>query len=156
MAAIMPQPLKQKVMRTLLAAGLVMASAACAQAADIRVSVNTTEQGTLHARLHAADAENWESPLREARGTPDRLVFDDVPPGRYAIQAFLDLDGNGKLDVSPRGIPEEPVGFSGEPRLGKAKPSPASCAFEHDAAVSDLGIELRRPGHPRSGPADGD
>lgn len=156
MAAIMPQPFIQNVTRPLLTAVLVLAGVVYAQAADVRLSVNTTEQGTLHAQLHAAEADNWNSPLREARGSPERLVFENVPPGRYAIQVFLDLNGNGKLDASLRGIPQEPVGFSGNPRPGTAKPSPAASAFEHGASISDFSINLHRPGRARNAAADPD
>lgn len=129
-----------------LATGLVTLGMVCAQAADIRLKVEGTEAGMLYAQLHGAEAEGWDTPLRQTSGKPGLLVLDDVPPGRYAIELFVDLDGNGELDVSPRGIPREPVGFSGNPRLKRSKPSLQDCVFEHGTEPSEIIVELRGPG----------
>jgi uncharacterized protein (DUF2141 family) len=40
------------------------------------------------------------------------VVFADLPEGTYAIAAFQDLNGNRNLDRDPRGLPQEPYGFS--------------------------------------------
>lgn len=143
MAAIMPQQINLNVTRAWLAAGLVTLGMGAVQAADIRLQVADLSEGTLHAQLHAVDADDWNAPLRQASGKPGLLVFDDVPPGRYAIELFVDLNGNGELDVSPRGIPREPVGFSSNPRLKRSKPSLQDCAFKHGTEHSEVVIELR-------------
>lgn len=146
MVAIMPQHVNRNVTRAWLVAGLVTIGVVSAQAADIRLQVEEMEEGMLHAQLHAVDAEDWGAPLRQASGQSGLLVFDDVPPGRYAIELFVDLNGNGELDVSPRGIPREPVGFSGNPRLKRSKPSLQDCTFEHGTEYSEVVVELRGPG----------
>lgn len=143
MAAIMPQQINLNVTRAWLAAGLVTLGMGAVQAADIRLQVADLSEGTLHAQLHAVDADDWDAPLRQASGKPGLLVFDDVPPGRYAIELFVDLNGNGELDVSPRGIPREPVGFSSNPRLKRSKPLLQDCAFKHGTEHSEVVIELR-------------
>ena len=143
MVTIMPQHINRNVTRAWLAGGLVMMGMVCAQAADIRLQVEDLQEGMLHAQLHAVDADDWDAPLRQASGKPGLLVFYDVPPGRYAIELFVDLNGNGELDVSPRGIPREPVGFSSNPRLKRSKPSLQDCAFKHGTEHSEVVIELR-------------
>ena len=45
-------------------------------------------------------------------------VVKDLPPGRYAIAVFQDLNGNGKLDASFFGVPKEPYGFSRDVERG--------------------------------------
>lgn len=35
-----------------------------------------------------------------------------LKPGRYAVRAFHDLDGDGKLSMNPFGTPSEPFAFS--------------------------------------------
>jgi uncharacterized protein (DUF2141 family) len=57
-----------------------------------------------------------------------RAFFKDIQPGEYAISAFHDANGNGKLDKNFIGIPNEGVGFSndamgtfGPPSFEKAK-----------------------------------
>lgn len=150
MVAIMPQHVKQNVTRAWLIAGLVTTGMGAAQATDIQLQTAPVEQGLFYAELHAATAEHWNAPLRHISGGLEELVFTDVPPGRYAVQLFVDLNGNGQLDLSLRGIPREPVGFSGNARLSRGKPGPQGCAFEHDDGGSLVQIKLHRGGsnHP--------
>ena len=68
-----------------------------------------------------------------------------MPPGRYAVQLYQDSNGNGRLDLSPRGVPQEPVGFSGNPSLVKGKPSPRACLFIHGEADSLVTLRLQHP-----------
>ena len=149
MVAIMPQHVNRNVTRAWLVAGLVTTGMAAAQAADIRLQVENVAQGVLHAELHAADAKHWGAPLQQLMGDEEELVFHNVPPGRYAVQLFVDMNANGQLDLTSRGLPTEPVGFSGNPRLLKGKPEPQGCAFEHGELDSLVPIELRQRGAAR-------
>lgn len=42
------------------------------------------------------------------------LRFPNVPPGRYAVAVYHDVNGNGRLDRSAIGFPSEPYGFSND------------------------------------------
>lgn len=43
----------------------------------------------------------------------DEMQLDaDLPSGRYALRAFVDLNGNGELDTGAFGKPKEPFAFS--------------------------------------------
>lgn len=57
-----------------------------------------------------------------------------LAPGRYAIKAFHDVDGDGKMGTNPFGMPTEPFAFSNNAvgMMGPAK-WPAA-AFTLDAA----------------------
>ena len=44
------------------------------------------------------------------------VIFENLPAGVYAIAAFLDENGNGKLDTNFFGIPTEKYGFSNNVR----------------------------------------
>lgn len=44
------------------------------------------------------------------------VVFENVIPGTYAIAAFFDQNGNGKMDTNFFGIPKEKYGFSNNVR----------------------------------------
>lgn len=82
------------------------------------------------------DSREWPS------GTPDFRVrstfidgrgtalFEGVPHGRYAIVAFVDLDGDGELDRGAFGLPIEPIAYGNDakPRLGP--PPFDACAVE--------------------------
>lgn len=46
-----------------------------------------------------------------------KVAMCDVPSSEIAVIAFQDLNGNGKLDSNPMGIPSEPYGASGTPAM---------------------------------------
>lgn len=80
-------------------------------------------------------------------GRPVRFSFPDLAPGPVAVAAFEDMNGNGRLDRTPLGLPLEPFGFSnGAGRDGR--PDFAAARFllsEPGAAVRvRLGRVLRR------------
>ncbi len=39
-------------------------------------------------------------------------VLHDLPDGDYGLKVFHDVNGNGKMDVNPFGLPIEPYAFS--------------------------------------------
>lgn len=47
-------------------------------------------------------------------GTGTETLFDGLPPGRYAVKAFHDVDGDGQMAVNPFGMPSEPFAFSND------------------------------------------
>ena len=55
-------------------------------------------------------------------------IFEGLAPGRYAVLAFHDVNGNGILDVNFLGIPREPLGFSNRYR-GKGAPAFSAAAL---------------------------
>ncbi len=42
------------------------------------------------------------------------VQFEGLPDGDYAISVIQDLNGNGRLDSNPIGMPTEPYGFSND------------------------------------------
>ncbi len=44
------------------------------------------------------------------------VTFDGLPPGAYAVCAFHDRDGSGRLSENLLGIPQEEWGMSNDPR----------------------------------------
>jgi uncharacterized protein (DUF2141 family) len=44
-------------------------------------------------------------------------TFEKVADGTYAVSAFHDANGNGKLDTNFIGIPKEAVAMSNNPRV---------------------------------------
>ncbi|HWY62032.1 MAG TPA: DUF2141 domain-containing protein [Rhizomicrobium sp.] len=57
------------------------------------------------------------------------ITLKDLPPGRYAIESFQDLNGNGRMDTSWLGLPLEPYGFSRDARPFLSKPGFGAVAF---------------------------
>ncbi len=58
------------------------------------------------------------------------VTLKPVPPGTYAIEAYQDLNSNGKMDLSWIGLPLEPYGFSRDARPFLSKPSFSQVKFD--------------------------
>jgi uncharacterized protein (DUF2141 family) len=67
------------------------------------------------------------APVRRAQvdvaGGKRSAAFADLPPGNYAMKAFHDVNGDGRMNANPFGVPIEPVAFSNNapPNMGPAK-----------------------------------
>ena len=94
-----------------------------------------SDAGTVHAALYASEdgfptrrekaLRQVDAPIQEGRA---RLVFDGIPAGGYAVAAYHDENGDGKLDTGFLGIPTEGLaasndakGFMGPPSFEKAR-----------------------------------
>jgi hypothetical protein len=138
----------QRILQTVTKAGLgLLLLTSPVQAGDILVQIEQWQDGApLFLALIPGEAERWpELPLQQRLSNDGQARFSDLPPGRYAIQLFQDLNGNSQLDHSSRGLPLEPVGFSGNPPLVNGKPTPAQASFAHGAEHSHLVIRLYDP-----------
>ena len=80
---------------------------------------------------------------RQVAGQPLRVVFTDVPAGRYAIAAFHDEDGNGKLTTNIMGIPTEVMDFSNKAKASFGSPSFDSAAIEVGAQGATVKLQLQ-------------
>lgn len=72
-----------------------------------------------------------------------RVLLRSVPAGRYAAQAYLDENGNGKVDRALFGIPKEGVGFSNDARITLGPPKFADAVFVYDGGVQTIRLGLR-------------
>ena len=107
----------------------------------------TAGKGVIRAELHDSsgtflsreDVPAFASVVVSVIASRVLLRFDSVPPGRYAISLYQDLNDNGALDANFLRIPAEPYGFSnnGMGRLGP--PSFEQAAFE---IMTNLKIEI--------------
>jgi len=78
--------------------------------------------------------------------TDDSAVIVEVhgvPPGRYAIQAFHDANGNGECDQGLFGIPREGVGFSNNAFTGFSRPKFDKAAIDFTGGRLRLALKLR-------------
>ena len=117
-----------------LTAGLILAAPAHAADLTIEIVGARSSTGVVAVGLFAPgpgwlaerSAVKYE---RQPAGARTVFVMTDVPPGRYAIAATHDENGNGKLDTNLVGLPTEPYGFSRDARGVLSQP-----AFD-DAAI---------------------
>jgi len=131
-----------------LALALVSAAAAPAFAAEtLSLEVKTPARGgVVMVALYADGAafDRLKGPLRTARAAPGaRLTFEGLKPGRYAVMAFQDVNGDGRLNVWPIGLPKEPYGFSNGARgtFGPARWKDAAFDLKPGGGVEALSLK---------------
>lgn len=114
----------------LAAAPLSVAVPAVAQSVDSRLTFTFetgAETGAVMVALYADEAA-YESgaPSRAARvdvAAGERVaVFENLPAGAYGMKAFHDVNGDGKMDLNPFGMPTEPFAFSNN-AVGNMRPA---------------------------------
>jgi len=84
--------------------------------------------------------------LRANTALQSTVVFGNLAPGRYAVIAFHDENGNGELDKSFLGLPLEPYGFSNGPHGSFRPPTFDEAAMHVDRDNSAIRIVLNMPG----------
>jgi uncharacterized protein (DUF2141 family) len=105
--------------------------AAPVAAATLVVRIEGIEVGAGEVRLavcdRSFDAAGCQRVATRPAGLPvEEFVFDGLAPGRYAVAAYHDVNGNGELDTSLLGLPAEPYGFTNDvgrhrrPEIGPA------------------------------------
>ena len=61
------------------------------------------------------------------------VEFRDLKPGTYAVSAYHDANGNGKMDSNFIGIPKEPTGASNDAKGRMGPPSFKDAQFTLNA-----------------------
>ena len=120
-----------------------------AEAGDLRISVRgvETEGGQVRVALFTSAARfearaPYAGAFVSAQKPGIAVVFADLPPGRYGISTFHDRDGDEKLGTR-LGIPNEPYGFSRNPRGVLGPPSFDDVVFDLGPEGAEIEIHLR-------------
>ena len=109
----------------------------------------TTPDGTLMVAVFDSEAaySGKGAPVRAtmapASGSPVQVRFEGLAPGRYAIKAFHDVNGDGKLNANPFGIPTEPYAFSNGAQAHMGPPPFAEAAFDVAAGANTQSIVIQ-------------
>ncbi len=69
--------------------------------------------------------------------------FENLPAGDYAVKAFHDVDGDGRMNTNPFGIPIEPYAFSNN-AVGNMGPARWAAARFPVSGQTAQTISLRR------------
>jgi len=113
-----------------VAALLAFAAPVFAQSADNRLTLTFetgAETGAIMVALYDSEAAyEGGQPARVAQvnvATGQHEAVFDLPAGAYGVKAFHDVNGNGKMDTNPFGMPTEPFAFSNNAvgNMGPAK-----------------------------------
>ncbi len=102
------------------ALSIVSVGVSAAMAADLTVRIGgiTNTDGEIRVGLHDSpdgfprgrELLAGQSVAAEPNGVS--VMFNDLAPGRYAIAAFHDQNGDAALNTNLFGLPAEPFGFS--------------------------------------------
>ena len=145
-------------LRRLVAAGLAGIVAAPALAADLAIEVRGIRSGDghLYVAVHAPETrETFPAAAgmiaglnQRARTGALRFVLRDLPPGRYAVNAFHDENDNGELDTNLVGIPSEGYGFANDPeaRMGPPEFEAAAVRVGDAPALAIMTLSYRKKG----------
>ena len=139
-------------LKTLIAAlalATMMAPAAHAQEAlgDLTLTFPDLKAKTGQVMIAVYDsAQSWASgkPVRaaSAAAADPTVKIAALPAGTYAVRAFQDVDGDGKMGKSPFGMPTEPFGFSRDAPVMMGPPAFDAAAFEVKAGANAQVIHL--------------
>ena len=66
------------------------------------------------------------------------IVFSNLPPGKYALAVYQDINGDNKCNTNAIGYPKEPFGFSNNIRPVLSAPS-----FSKTAVHLDMDTQIR-------------
>ena len=111
------------------------------QSIKVKVQNIKNRQGIVYVALcNNADefmTEKYKELTGRVSANGDVLVdFTKIPQGKYAIRVYQDNDRSGDLTTSFIGIPEEPFGFSNNPRIKMGPPSFEVASFDFKADVN--------------------
>jgi uncharacterized protein (DUF2141 family) len=122
-----------------------------AVAAPVRIEIHgvVKSAGTVHIALFhdekSWDDEDADSTVKVPAVPGTTVAVLDLPPGDYAFFIFDDVNGNGKLDKTWLGFPDEPYAFSNNVKLGLSKPSFSELKFRVSAQGANQIIQLVEP-----------
>lgn len=92
---------------------------------------------------HDAGGKPVRGAMAKVEGNTAVAVIEGLPPGRYAIKAFHDIDGDGQMKSNPFGAPLEPFAFSNN---AKAEGGPAkwtAASFDVVAGAAETRIAIK-------------
>lgn len=134
-------------LRICLIVSALAAATLPALATELTVEITGMEgaEGQVMVALYD-EASFLKKPLKGLRLKPDGKTvsgtFGEVPPGVYAVIAFHDENGNGKLDKNLIGIPTERLGYSNNAKGLMGPASFADAKVDVNGAVKSVSLTL--------------
>jgi uncharacterized protein (DUF2141 family) len=93
------------------------------------------------------DAYNKGASINGARVVADKAdvaaMIEGLPVGRYAIKAFHDIDGDGKMSSNPFGMPTEPFAFSNNAKGAMGPATWTDAAFDVTSGGTKISITIK-------------
>jgi uncharacterized protein (DUF2141 family) len=113
---------------------------------DTEIRAMISSGGEISAGVFTGQDEFPRPPVDRVTVAPSartlRLTFTDLEPGEYAVGAYQDLNGNGRLDATVAPKPTEPWGVSNNPRPDDRAPTWDEAKFTLPPEGAKIVIEL--------------
>ena len=128
--------------------GALFTSSGVVLADTLTIQVGTNSgAGTIRAALYESQSgfdsnKVVSGAFATAQEGTTQLKIQNIKPGAYGIALFHDLNGNEELDRNLFGAPNEPFGFSNNPKIGFSAPSFDEFKFDFDGSPTKLEIQL--------------
>ena len=124
---------------------LLCAAGASAGTVEVRVT-GVSAKGSV--AVAVCDKERFLKQCAYSGSAPAQVgettvVVKGVPPGKWAVLAYQDENGNGELDRNFIGMPKEPYGFSRDARGKFGPPDFEQAAIEVGEAQATANVQLR-------------
>ena len=136
--------------RALVLAALALPTPALAAQLDIELTGIENDYGMVRVAVCTpATFTTKHCPFNgaaPAKGGSVVVSVPDIPPGRYAVQAYHDEDGNGRLRKGLFGLPAEAIGFSRDARVRLGTPSFDEAAIDVAEPLTATRLRLRHLG----------
>ncbi len=118
--------------------------------AELKISFSNLKEakGQLYVAVYATESDFlntdkvYAQQIVPVKQSGDLEMTFALPPGKYAISCFHDVNGNGKLDTNLVGIPSEPYGFSNNARPRFRPPYWSEACFSLPAGTTRHPVRL--------------
>lgn len=139
-------------MTKLLVASLLGAAGSATPAAEATLTVQFVpieiDRGQIMLSLFDSEAAYDSGKPVRAAAVPvvngkASAIFNGLAPGRYAVKAFHDIDGNGEMATNPFGRPIEPFAFSNNARAEGGPARWAAASFDVGAGSAQATIAIK-------------
>ena len=132
-----------------LAAAIVTAGPASAARLIVTIDGMHSAQGNVFVGLYATPSKFLNGNQCDAQykvrasTKPITVVFDNLPPGSYAVGAYHDENANDHLDTNFLGLPVEGYALSNGVRAVMSKPTFQQAAFTVGAQDKPVALHIR-------------
>lgn len=129
--------------------GSIALCAGKAEAGSLTLTVTNAEPNgtTVYAAICSGGLERSACTVGDRKNAVDSTVkfqFSSIPPGRYAVLSYQDLNNDGSLDRSKLGLPLEPFALSNDAGR-RGRPTFEQAAISIGEGPRDITLHLRRP-----------
>jgi uncharacterized protein (DUF2141 family) len=134
---------------SIFAGSMSVAEPASAARIIVTVSGMKSATGGVYVGLYATPSKflngTQVDAMRKVRAStgPVTVVFDNLPPGAYAVGAYHDENNNDHMDTDFVGLPTEGYALSNGVRAVMSKPTFHQAAFTVGAEDKPVGLHIR-------------